>query len=276
MVTEPLRSETCAGAWPAEWRILRSAPADGAYNMAVDSALLASARDRDFGVWRTYAWKRPTISLGRNESVRSHFDAASLTAAGLVAVRRPTGGRALLHADEVTYSVTLPIAHQTPWTTVYAAVNSVLLSALRALGVPAELSADSPTPLVRPDGPVCFDQPAPGEIVVGGAKLVGSAVWRERGAYLQHGSILLADSQHRLQHARRTAQPAPPSAATLNACLTPGPEWDTVATALEEALRGTVAARHRGALSGHTVALDANEITRHEVRFRDPTWLWRR
>ncbi len=276
MVTEPLKSESWAGAWPAEWRIMRSAPADGAYNMAVDSALLASARNRDFGVWRTYAWERPTISFGRNESVRSHFDAASLTAAGLVAVRRPTGGRALLHADEVTYSVTLPIAHQTPWTTVYAAVNSVLLSALRALGVPADLSSDCPTPLLRPDGPVCFDQPAPGEIVVRGAKLVGSAVWRERGAYLQHGSILLADSQHRLQHARRSAQPTPPAAATLNACLTPPPAWDTVATALEEALRGTVSARHTGALSGDAVPLDVNEITRHEVRFRDPTWLWRR
>ena len=169
--------------------------------MAVDSALLAAAPDRAFGVWRTYAWTNPTVSFGRHEATRNRFSPESLAAAGLDVVRRPTGGRALLHDAEVTYSVTLPIGDGTPWKHVYSSVNRILLVALRSLGVAAHLVPDSAKSTLRPDGPLCFEQPSPGEIVVQGAKISGSAVWRERGAYLQHGSILLHDGQQRLRSA---------------------------------------------------------------------------
>ncbi len=233
---------------PTRWRTLRSVPASGATNMAVDATLLEAGGRRDFGVWRTYAWERPTVSFGRNESARARFDPEGLAEAGLEAVRRPTGGRALLHAAEVTYSVTVPIDDRTSWQAVYEAVNSVLLAALRSLDVDATMAgppADSPQRVapMRPDGPVCFEQPAPGEIVVGGAKLVGSAVWRERGAYLQHGSILLEDHQPRLLAAMRvtgnvasgqlppqTESSRLPAAAALSTCCTPVPTgigWPT-------------------------------------------------
>ena len=276
MGTESLSTNAWGMDLPSEWRTVRTAPADGAYNMAFDSALLDAARERDYGVWRTYAWERPTISFGRNEAVRNRFDRDSLAASGLDAVRRPTGGRALLHAAEVTYSVTLRISDQTPWTTVYAAVNDVLLAALRLLGVPAELSTKPAGPPMRPDGPVCFDQPAPGEIIVNGAKLVGSAVWREHGAYLQHGSILLTDSQHLLQSAMRPPRSITPPAASLDACLRQTPTWDAVADALEQALRDRLSTRHVGGVTPDAVSLDERTLARHGTHFRDDTWLWRR
>ncbi|MBL0169127.1 MAG: hypothetical protein IPP90_00150 [Gemmatimonadaceae bacterium] len=261
---------------PAEWRTVRSMPAGGAHNMAVDTALLASARDRAFAVWRTYSWERPTISFGRHEAVRDRFDPDTLSAAGLDAVRRPTGGRALLHASEVTYSVTLPLADHVAWTTAYAAINIVLLRALRQLGVSVELASRPDAPLLRPEGPVCFDQPAPGELVVNGAKLVGSAVWRERGAYLQHGSILLTDCQSLLQSAMRSPQPATAPAASLGACLSDTPTWERVTDALEDALRECLSTRHGGGVTSASVLLNEADVARHEVRYRDPTWLWRR
>ncbi len=175
--------------------MLRTEPETGGWNMALDQALLERARRSGEGVWRCYAWSSPTVSFGRNESVAGRFDAASVSRAHLVAVRRPTGGRALLHGREVTYSATLPLDASIGWRDAYAEINQILLDALRALGVHATLCTAASSPAVRPDGPLCFEAPAVGEIAVGDAKLVGSAIWRERGAYLQHGSILLHDDQ---------------------------------------------------------------------------------
>lgn len=261
---------------PSAWRVVRTAPASGAYNMAVDQALLDEAARRATGVWRTYAWEKPTISFGRNESVLNRFSAQSVAGAGLDVVRRPTGGRALLHAAEVTYSVVVPIGDDVSWTDVYSAVNDVLLSALQSLGVPAQLASRSAAPLLRPDGPVCFDQPAPGEIAVGGQKLVGSAVWRERAAYLQHGSILIDDQQERLASAMHTPQPAAPPAASLSQLLAPVPSWDRVAGALERALRDATSRVGLEPPMDTPLELSDQVIARHELRFRDPTWLWRR
>ena len=249
--------------------------------MAVDSALMASASHREFGVWRTYAWSHPTVSFGRHEATRNRFSPESLAVTGLDAVRRPTGGRALLHDAEVTYSVTLPIGDRTPWKAIYASVNRILLAALRSLGVNAELVPVSGTSTLRPDGPLCFEQPSPGEIVVEGAKISGSAAWRERGAYLQHGSILLHDGQHRLHPAMVAGAMTTgmPRAASLAGSLAETPSWDAVASALENALRGAVADRHS---PGDIVTTDEASLTdsaliaSQEARFRDVTWLWRR
>lgn len=249
--------------------------------MAVDSALLAAASAREFGVWRTYAWTTPTVSFGRHESIRNRFSPESLEEAGLDAVRRPTGGRALLHDAEVTYSVTVPIGDRTPWKAVYASVNRILLAALRSLGLDAELVRESATPTVRPDGPLCFEQPSPGEIVVKGAKISGSAVWRERGAYLQHGSILLHDGQQRLREAMVPGLMAAqiPPAASLSSSLPVTPTWDAVASALEGALREAVADRHSPGdivTADEVFLTDAALTASQEERFRDATLLWRR
>ena len=269
---------------PDHWQTVRSAPASGAVNMALDNALFETARARGTGVWRTYAWATPTISFGRNEATRGAFDAMSIDAAGLDAVRRPTGGRALLHADEVTYSVTVPINERTAWSAVYAAVNAILLRAIRSLGVDAVLVERTNAPSIRPDGPVCFDRPAMGEIAVGGAKLVGSAVWRDHGAFLQHGSILLRDRQPLLldamcpsQLAVRTASEVTlPSAASLDACLVPPPSWHAVANALEAALRVEVTSRGGAVVDDSEPLVDPSILDRHTMHYTDPSWLWRR
>lgn len=265
---------------PATWKFFRTPPAHGAYNMAFDSAMMTAARAHDVGIWRCYGWDQPTVSFGRNESVAGRFDRVSVERAGLGAVRRPTGGRALLHASEVTYSVAVPVAGTIGWQALYAAINAVLLRALQALGAPAELAlAPHETPM-RPNGPVCFDQPAYGEIVVHGAKLVGSAVWRERGAYLQHGSILLHDDQAMLQQAMVTEHqvglPPIPPAASLSQCLSVPPNIEDVEDALEAALR----AKHNNIVvdtgkSAHAL-IDQNEVRALQTHYLDPHWLWRR
>lgn len=279
-----MNSDSWGDILPRQWRALRTAPARGPHNMAIDALLLEEARDRSFAVWRTYAWERPTVSFGRNESVRNHYTPASLEAAALDAVRRPTGGRALLHHREVTYSVTMPIGDDVPWRVAYGAINQVLVEALRALGVAATVVGASPDDAIKPDGPLCFARPSRGEIDVGGAKLAGSAVWRERGAYLQHGSILLVNDQERLALARgdllssdtARAEMDAASVTSLAQCLPSPPTWEHVADALEGALRSRLSHRHAGELSQVPVALDRRSIDRHEVRFRDPHWLWRR
>ncbi len=271
-----MQTDSWGSTLPARWRVMRSAPATGVTNMAIDATLLSAAAHQPYGVWRTYGWTHPTVSFGRNESARTRFDPESLAASGFDAVRRPTGGRALLHAAEVTYSVALPLAAGASWRPVYQAVNVVLQRALAMLGVPAVIAGQQSGLALRPDGPVCFDAPAPGEITVYGAKLIGSAVWREGEAYLQHGSILLEDRQHDLALAmKRPGDPSPP-AASLAMCLPEVPTWEEVADALEGSLRVFLSTRHEGGVSPDTVSLDADQLARHESHFADPRWLWRR
>ncbi len=260
--------------------------------MAIDLALLARAQGEQEGVWRCYAWERPSISFGRNESVRGRFDAASVAAAGLDVVRRPTGGRALLHAREVTYSVTMPLPTNVPWRHAYDAVNRILLDALRQLGVPATLVADDSTAATRPDGPLCFALPSAGEIMLHGAKLVGSSVWREGGAYLQHGSILLHDDQPRLlsamcQPARASADALPPAASLSEwsaRAARDTPTWGTVVLALEQALERTlertliakVPSHGSLALFDPTAPSFLARVSHAERDVESPEWLWRR
>ncbi|MEO7359180.1 MAG: hypothetical protein ABI120_02540 [Gemmatimonadaceae bacterium] len=179
--------------------------------MAIDLTLMEVAKSDGVGLLRVYGWSNPTISFGRNERVVGVYEARELTAAGLEFVRRPTGGRALLHSREVTYSVAMPLSDQSRWPVAYEAVNQRLLAAMQALGVPALIArasaqlAEVTDHAVASNSPshdqhvVCFSGIAPGEIAVGDRKLVASSVWRDRAAYLQHGSILIHDDQSTLR-----------------------------------------------------------------------------
>jgi lipoate-protein ligase A len=164
--------------------------------MARDLALTRSAHHEDRATLRTYDWQRPTISFGRNEAVLTSWDVDAMLAAGYDVVRRPTGGRALLHSREITWSVTLPVPDDVPWRRVYEAVNTRLVIALQSMGVPATLHTGSgkDAEALR-DGSTCYAQPSAGELVLGEAKLGGSSVWRTECGYLQHGSILLENDQ---------------------------------------------------------------------------------
>ncbi len=259
---------------PRHWAFLRSPAADGVTNMAIDAALLELAGAEHRAVWRCYAWDMPTISFGRNERTTGRFSPSRLREAGLGAVRRPTGGRALLHAREVTYSVAMPLDERRSWQVAYAAVNNVLLRALQSLGVPAQLVADTEAPALAPDGPLCFDRPAVGEIVVNGRKLVGSAVWRQGGAYLQHGSILLADDQALLADAADVPLPSPPPAASLQDCAPSQAHWAVVVDALAASLG---ASSREGAIEPFVPARDFSlRVASQRAVLGHDDWLWRR
>ncbi|HEX6967125.1 MAG TPA: lipoate--protein ligase family protein [Gemmatimonadaceae bacterium] len=254
------------------WRVLLTEPFSGAENMALDDALMERARRTGEAVLRVYGWRRPTLSLGRNQWAAGRYDVERAAALGVDIVRRPTGGRAVLHDHEVTYSVTAPASGLGTLRESYARLNRLVLDALRRLGVNAQearRTAVPPAPGIAP----CFETPVAGEITADGRKLVGSAQFRERDALLQHGSILVEDDQW-LATSLLIAPVAPaPSAATLHALLGRVPELREVMQAFTEALR---------AAGGHDLApLEADilldeDARRARARYEDPHWTWRR
>lgn len=178
-----------------EWRLaVDRLGASGATNMALDQALLDEASRSGRAFVRLYRWSPPCLSFGRNEPATRRYDPAAIERLGIDVVRRPTGGRAVWHNQEVTYAVAAPVAAFGSLRESYQAIHERLAAALRRLGVPATLAPD-PDARVPLESGACFAQAVGGEVVVGGRKLVGSAQVRQGGAFLQHGSILLDGSQ---------------------------------------------------------------------------------
>jgi lipoate-protein ligase A len=193
------------------WRLIHTPPAPGAWNMAVDEAILEASARRDVPpTLRLYAWQPACLSLGYAQPV-ADADRQALATLGWGLVRRPTGGRAILHTDELTYSVSGPQSEQRLAGGVlesYRILSQALLHALRLLGIPAqalekqeEATAAQPSANPVPGGtdrepthdqnPVCFEVPSNYEITVQGKKLIGSAQARRKGSVLQHGSLPL-------------------------------------------------------------------------------------
>jgi lipoate-protein ligase A len=220
-----------------KWRLMLVGPRSGAENMARDEALMDRARETGETVFSVYSWEAPTLSLGRNQTARDKYDLARIKSRGMQVVRRPTGGRALLHHREVTYSVTAPVRADEPLSKSYERINALLLAGLAAVGVNAT-EAGSDTRSLTPGDIPCFAEPAKGELSWNGKKLVGSAQVRENGALLQHGSILIEDDQPLIS----AVSLSPPSvdaapAATLTRALGRAPSVDEVAAALFDAVR---------------------------------------
>jgi lipoate-protein ligase A len=177
------------------WRFLDTGPAKGAYNMAVDEALLEGVATGT-PVLRVYAWQPPAVSFGYGQQPWREVDLDKCRETGIEVVRRLTGGRAVLHWDELTYSVLCreddpqcggPISHT------YRRIGEALVEGLRLFGVAVALERARPRAL-RPRGAgvsePCFSSLARWEIKCRGRKLIGSAQRRVRGAILQHGSLL--------------------------------------------------------------------------------------
>ena len=176
------------------WRYLPYAVYSGAENMAIDEALLLTMAHtaQPQPVLRFYGWSPATLSLGYAQSYHKEVDEEACLAEGIEIVRRPTGGRAVLHQYELTYSVIAPEHDPHVSGTViesYLKISQALLKGLKALGVPAEMIACGG--LNGASSSACFDAPSWYELVVDGRKLVGSAQVRKEGMLLQHGSILL-------------------------------------------------------------------------------------
>jgi lipoyl(octanoyl) transferase len=253
------------------WRLLLTDAASGPENMALDEALMARARSTGEWVLRVYSWSAQTLSLGRHQSARAAYDPATLAAAGVAVVRRPTGGRAVLHDREVTYSVTAPANDAGALRESYQRINRLLVDGLRSLGVAAEVAETPGAP--KPDLTPCFELPSPGELTAGGRKLAGSAQWREHGALLQHGSILVDGDQAPVSTLLRQPRPAPPAPATLRAVLGREPPLSDVATALFQAVR-RLEDRDATDLTADGALLAATAVLR--PRYEDAAWTWRR
>src|SRR5215207_4508442 len=155
------------------WSLLLTPPLSGAENMALDEALLERAAATGTAVFRAYSWARPTLSFGRNQAARDAYDPGRARANGIDVVRRPTGGRSLLHSREVTYSVTAPVAMAGTLRESYARINRLVVEGLQRLEVAVEVASPRERSL-PPSASPCFERPAAGELVVEGRKLVGS------------------------------------------------------------------------------------------------------
>jgi lipoate-protein ligase A len=220
-----------------EWRVIFDSPRDGIFNMAADEAILAATAAGDYGpTLRLYAWEPPTLSLGYAQPAADcDFDA--LRALGWGLVRRPTGGRAILHTDELTYSLVAAERHPLMQGGVlesYRRISRGLLAGLQRLGVDAAADAGR---VGRTGGnPVCFEVPSQYEISCAGKKLVGSAQARRLGCVLQHGTIPLRGDLARilqvLAHPDTTPERVRRRAATLGDLLGREVEWQEAAEAV--------------------------------------------
>jgi lipoate-protein ligase A len=177
------------------WSLVTHTGLSGAENMAWDHTLALSCGPRT-AVLRFYDWSPATLSLGRNEPARRVYSTEALRRHRIDLVRRPTGGRAVLHDRELTYSVCVPLRALGGVRAAYATLNRALAAGLRRLGAPVGLATSGAA--VPLDAGPCFQDPAAGEVMADGRKLVGSAQVRMGGVLLQHGSILLEDDQLRI------------------------------------------------------------------------------
>ncbi len=185
------------GPVPVSWRLLIEEAASGAWNMAVDEAVLeryATSTAPLSPTLRLYGWDPPALSLGKAQTIAGGPDLRYLRGEGIDLVRRPTGGRAVLHARERTYSV-CGMVNVDPFRSgiggTYLQIAEALRRGLNRLGVPAVVAPARPRRRRREPGAACFDLTSTYEITVSGRKLVGSAQLRRRSAFVQHGSILI-------------------------------------------------------------------------------------
>lgn len=262
------------------WRLLVDEPLPGPANMARDHAL-AEMADPGTGTLRLYRWNPATLSFGRNEPVTVGYRDLLRRRPEMGVVRRPTGGRAVIHDRELTYSVVLPVRASGGLRAAYRRINEALVAGLRSLGVGAARANGHALP---PDSGPCFMEAAEGEVVVGGRKLVGSAQARIGDNILQHGSLLLVADQTALLANGRGGKPDPGRggggmkpgrnrSATLAGVLGAVPAWDRLVAALRGGFEDALGGRwSRGEMSGKEAALAA----KLEIRYGSREWTWRR
>ncbi len=186
---------------PTVGRLIIDAPASGAWNMATDAAILQSHQSNDPPTLRFYRWAQPTLSLGYFQSVNQRT--SHLESQNIEVVRRATGGGAIVHDQELTYSLTIAsdsrsigTAGASAW--LYRMLHQCVIEALHTLGVTASCHGTSAETPNRSDGVepfLCFQRRTSEDLIVSGYKILGSAQRRGREAILQHGGLLLAASR---------------------------------------------------------------------------------
>lgn len=188
------------------WFFINSGPCSPSYNMALDEALMDWHSEGIIPpIIRFYQWNPATLSIGYFQQVERDIDIQAVREQGLGFVRRPTGGRAVLHEHELTYSIIVSENHpEIPKTVTeaYRILSEGLLKGFQNLGMDAYFSVpdtvEKQENLKKPKSAVCFDAPSWYELVVEGKKVAGSAQTRQKGVILQHGAILLDLDQEKL------------------------------------------------------------------------------
>jgi len=180
---------------PHDCRLIVDGACDGAWNMAVDEVLLAASATRGQPCLRFYRWSTPTVSLGYFQPLadgQSHVGSRQCHV-----VRRPTGGGAIVHDAELTYSFCVPRGHPlaADAMTLYRAIHGSLIAALADFSVQANLSETDSGLRPEEEPFLCFQRRAKGDVLVEGVKIAGSAQRRPNDAILQHGSIILRSSK---------------------------------------------------------------------------------
>lgn len=181
------------------WNFIDSGNCSPAYNMALDEALLIWHSNGEIApTIRFYGWDPPTLSIGYFQRVDKEINMEAVKQYGFGFVRRPTGGRGVLHDQELTYSVIVSEAHPkmpSSVTEAYRVISQGLLEGFKELGLDAYFAVprteEEKEALKNPRSAVCFDAPSWYELVVEGKKIAGSAQTRQKGVILQHGSIVL-------------------------------------------------------------------------------------
>ncbi|MGB9897103.1 MULTISPECIES: lipoate--protein ligase family protein [Thermanaerothrix] len=266
------------------WRLIRSSPAPGAWNMALDEAILeAVVQWQAPPTLRLYAWNPPCLSLGYAQSF-SDVDIEALEALGWDIVRRPTGGRAILHTDELTYAVIAPHDHPIVSGSViesYRRIAAALVKALHDLGLLAR--ADREYGQIEANGAVCFEVPSNYEITVDGKKIIGSAQARRLQGVLQHGSFPLYGDLTRIVHVLRYDDPQQRArdaerllehATTAERVLGYPLAWETAAEAFARAFAETFDLDLREGFPSPIEMQRAEALVRE--KYANPSWIQHR
>jgi lipoate-protein ligase A len=266
------------------WRLLITPAARGAWNMAVDESILEHiGRSESPPTLRLYAWDPPCLSLGHAQPF-ADVDAARLRQRGWEIVRRLTGGRAILHTDELTYSIIAPPDEPSVAGSVLESYNRIaqaLLLAVKNLEIPVEMKEGKADNGGTPN-PVCFEVPSTYEITVNGKKLIGSAQARKKEGVLQHGSLPLSGDLTRIcqalvfesESARdNAAKRLLDRATTVESALGRETGWEAAAQAFVGAFEAQLGLRfERGELSEFE-ARRVDELIRE--KYDHPAWMER-
>jgi lipoate-protein ligase A len=237
--------------------------------MARDHALALSLSPGE-GALRLYTWDPPTVSFGRNEPSRGIYSVGRAREEGVAYVRRPTGGRAVLHHRELTYGIVFPLGSFGGLKESYRKINRGLLKGLELLGAAVEL-AEARGPSLPPDAGPCFREPAAGEVTALGRKLIGSAQVRMGANVLQHGSLILDGDQDVLRRLRSEEEPVPPPA-TLRSVLGTVPEFGALGGFLVRGLEEVLGGEWTPGDYAEEERLAAEGL---EAHYQDEEWTWK-
>jgi lipoyl(octanoyl) transferase len=269
-----------------EWRLIITPPSSGAWNMAVDEAVEeAVSTFSSLPTLRLFAWNPACLSLGRGQN-SSDVDPNALLVSGWDLVRRPTGGRAILHTDEITYSVILRQDHPIAAGGVlesYRRLAGALLESLQILGLQARADKTYDMPAgSKANAPVCFEVPSNYEITADGKKLIGSAQSRRLECVLQHGTLPLTGDLTRITRVlcfrseserQDAAARLLEHATTLETVLNRAVSWQEAAEAFQQGFRKALG------IQFHPDELNAAERSRAQAlvatKFGHPDWTYR-